>query len=141
LHERDERLTKPPRAEEVHLQRLPHHVEVRVHATLAPIHTDTGVVDQDVEPPELLLDVAGQLGYALLVGHVELPDAYVALYPLRSGASLLLIARAEDRRDASFGELAHDLTPDAPVSSTDQRNPPILHYLPSYSMILGFREG
>ncbi len=91
---------------------------------------NSGVIDQDVEPPEFFRDLSRQIVDALSVDHVELPRhdpaANSCSQRSRSSLAFLRIAGTENHRMAESRQLANDLVSDATVGAADESDSDVL---------------
>jgi len=97
-----------------------YHPEIRAARPLRIVEVDAGVVDQHVQPSDLLLKPGGELSNALVFGDVDCTGQDVETLPgelLRSRLGLPGVSRAEDHLHASSRELAARLEPDAAVGA------------------------
>jgi hypothetical protein len=127
LHEGYGYLAEAPGAEQVGLERLPHAPQIGFDAALSVVVGDRGVVHQDVEPPELLLDEGREPVHTLFVGYVELVDCDATAKTFGSSPAVLLVPGAHHDSETSFGELAADLEPYPPIPSAHKRDATVLY--------------
>ena len=80
---------------------------------------DARVIDQHVEPPELLADALGRRVGGGLIGDVELEDSRIALDARRGLPPMLEVARSDEHGEAVRRQILGDLKTDsllAPVT-------------------------
>jgi hypothetical protein len=120
----EEGLGHPPRAEEVELDRLVSRFELDRRGRLLRVVDTPGVVDEDIEAPELLLDQASRILDVAVVRDVEADRDDIAggCEAASGGVASVAAAAAEQHDEATSGELARHLEADAAVRSSNERD-------------------
>jgi hypothetical protein len=88
---------------------------------------DARVIDQHVDPPELVADALGRRVDGGLIGDVEPEDSWIALDARRGPPPMLEVARSDEHDAAVRRQILGDLKTDSPVGSGDQDNWFVLH--------------
>lgn len=123
--QRQEGAHRSPGPQGVVLERRAHLVEVGVRDPLPGVVEGGGVVDQGVEPAELLVGSGAGPFDVLGAGDIQLPGEHpspIAGDGGRRAAALLHVARPEHHGIPTPGELAAHLEADAAIPAGDQRD-------------------
>jgi hypothetical protein len=92
---------------------------------------DSGIVDEDVETPEIASDPAHAFLDTLLIGDIELPrfDGKMVGDQLARGTKTFGgVSRAKDDANAELRELSTDLEANAAVASRNERDLLLGHF-------------
>ena len=120
---RQERLSSRDEAKNIRFKCLPPHVEwLGASRFVRIMEHHSGVVDEDVEPPMLVLDRGRGLLDAVTAVHVD--DDAVRIDPFfaqlfRGSFGLLLVTCTDENSDPYFAELTCGFQPDAFVGAGD----------------------
>ncbi|EHH14052.1 hypothetical protein MEA186_00716 [Mesorhizobium amorphae CCNWGS0123] len=81
------------------------------------MHDQTGVIDQDIDPAELLEDFIDESPDRYLFGHIK-GESGNSLAAMRTGRPIVAQV-ADNDNGALFGKLLRDRTPYALIASSD----------------------
>jgi hypothetical protein len=110
--------------------------EIGVDSALPRVVVDRRVVDQDVQPTVSLLHGPEALIDAYIVGDVEPNELRAECVGGR--APLLLVARGQDRAEAVFEQLSHDLATDSSIRTRNKGKSTLVRHGRSLRILGGY---